>query len=198
MSPQQTSPPRAPSQKVPAILLVDEHLIAGKVPTRGLRLLEVLNDHSTDWLHVYDVHLARREAKTTCIEALNEVAIRKTQLKLALLGGGKHESPEKRRFAYVDKTPYCAVALVGGYEVRGRLHLNGSPDLTRVLVDMRDFVPLTDGTVSHAEMAGEKLDAAVVLINKSAICLFHIGDSLPSRAATPPSSTRTMSANLSQ
>ncbi|HUY92026.1 MAG TPA: hypothetical protein VMV10_25015 [Pirellulales bacterium] len=185
-------------QKIPAILLVDEHLVVGEVQTRGQRLLEVLNDHLTDWLHVYDVHLARREAKTSSVEALNEVAIRKSELKLALLGGGKHESPEKRRFSFVDKRLHFAVALVGGYEVRGRLHLKGSSDVDRVLVEMSNFVPLTEATVAHAGMAGEKLDASVVLINKAAISMFHVGDSLPLAPAAEPSAGPELAENLSR
>lgn len=185
-------------QKVPAILLVDEHLIAGEVQTRGMRLLEVLNDHLTDWVHVYDVHLARRESKVNSIESLGEVAIRKSALKLALLGGGKHESPEKRRFSYVDKRLHSAVALVGSYEVRGRLHLKGSSDLDRVLVEMGAFIPLTEATVSHAGMAGETLDASVVLVNTAAIAVFHVGNCLPSQSAPSQSAEEPISASLSQ
>ena len=174
------------STRTPAILMVDEHLIIGEVQTRGMRLLEVLNDHLTDWLHVYDVHLARRGAMANSIESLDEVALRKSEIKLALLGGGKHESPEKRRYSLVDKKLYFAVALVSGYEVRGRLHLKGSSDLDRVLVEMSNFVPLTEAAVSHAELAGEKLEASVVLINKAAISTLHVGGSMPSEAASPP------------
>lgn len=185
-------------QKVPAILVVDEHLIVGEVQTRGQRLLDVLNDHFTDWLRVYDVHLARREAKTNSVESMPEAAIRKAELKLALLGGGKHESPEKRRFSFVDKRLHFAVALVGGYEVRGRLHLKGSSDLDRVLAEMSNFIPLTEATVAHAGMAGEKLDASVVLINKAAISMFHVGDCLPSKPAPQPPSEDELASNLAR
>lgn len=183
-------------QRIPAVLVVDEHLVVGEVQTRGQRLLEVLNDHLTDWLHVYGVHLARREAKANSVEALDEVAIRKAELKFALLGGGKHESPEKRRFCVVDKRLHFAVALVGGYEVRGRLHLKGSSDVDRVLVEMSNFIPLTEATVAHAGMAGEKLDASVVLINKAAISMFHVGDCLPSKPASQPPKEDELAANL--
>ena len=184
------------SARVPAILMVDEHLIIGEVQTRGMRLLEVLNDHLTDWLHVYDVHVARRGAMANSIESLGEVAIRKSEIKLALLGGGKHESPEKRRYAFVDKKLYVAVALIGGYEVRGRLHLKGSSDLDRVLVEMSNFLPVTEAAVSHAEMAGQKLDASVVLINNAAISMFHVGESLPSQPPSPQPEAGTLLADL--
>ena len=187
----------ATSQKVPAILLVNEHLIVGEVQTRGMRLLEVLNDHLTDWVHVYDAHLARREAKVNSIEALHEVAVRKSELKLALLGGGKHESPEKRRFSYVDKRLHLAVGLIGSYEVRGRLHLKGTSDLARVLVEMGAFVPLTEATVSHPGMAGEALEASVALINTAAIAVFHVGNCLPVQPAAPEAEPA-FSANVSQ
>lgn len=168
--------------------MFDEHLIVGELQTRGKRLLEVLNDPLTDWLRIYDAHLARREAKAKSIEALDEVIIRKSELKLALLGGGKHESPEARRFAFVDKKLHFAVALVAGYEVRGRLHIKGHADIDRVLGEMGNFVPLTEATVSHAPMTGERLDASVALMNKAAISILHVGESLPSPGVATPQS----------
>jgi hypothetical protein len=178
------------SQKVPAILMVDEHLIVGEVQTRGKRLLEALNDPMADWLHVYDAHVARREAKATCLETLNELAIRKSHLVLVLLDGRKHEAPETRRFAFVDKKLHSALAICAGYDVRGRLHLKGKSEPLAVLAEMGAFIPLTEAVVSHAGVGGEKFKAAVAMVNKAAISMLHVGDVLPSpeaSAATPAS-----------
>jgi hypothetical protein len=184
------------SLKVPAIVMCDEHLIAGEVQTGGKRLLEVLNDPMTDWLYVYDAHLARRATMAESIESLHQIAIRKSDLKLALLGGNKHESPEVRRFAFVDKKMYLAVALVAGYEVRGRMHVKGSPELDRVLAEMGAFVPLTDAAISCCGMTGEKLEASVVLVNKSAISALHVGNTLRSEVPPPEPLDWAFSANL--
>ncbi|HEX5498102.1 MAG TPA: hypothetical protein VFX03_02705, partial [Thermomicrobiales bacterium] len=164
------------SQKVPAILMVDEHLIVGEVQTRGKRLLETLNDPLADWLQVYDAHVARREAKATCLETLDELAVRKSRLVLALLDGRKHEAPETRRFAFVDKKLHSAFAVAAGYDVRGRLHVKGKAEPLAVLAETGAFVPLTDAVVSHAGVGGEEFKAAVAMINKAAISMLHIAD----------------------
>jgi hypothetical protein len=182
-------------QKVPAILMVAEHLIVGEVQTRGKRLLESLNDPMADWLHVYDAHVARREAKARPLETLNELTIRKSDLVLVLLDGRKHEAPEGRRFGFVDKKLHSAFAICAGYDVRGRLHLKGKPEPLMVLEEMGAFIPLTEATVSHAGTGGEKFKAAVAMVNKAAISVLHVGDVLSSPEATP---ARALSADLAE
>jgi hypothetical protein len=172
-------------QKVPAIVMVDEHLIVGEVQTRGKRLLEELCDPIEDWLHVYDVRVSRRDAKAKYIESLPSLVIRKSQVILALLDGGIHESPDVRRFAFVDKKLHPAFVTAAGYDVRGRLHLKGKREPLLVLEEMGGFVPFTEAVVSHAGIAAEKLNAAVAIVNKSAISMLHIGERLSSVAPSP-------------
>lgn len=185
-------------QRVPAILMVDEHLVVGEVQTRGKRLLDVLNDPLADWLHVYDAHLARRESKGASLAAANELVIRKSRLVLALLDGRKHESPDVRRFAFVEKTLRSALVIASGYDIRGRLHLKGKPDPIMVLEEMGAFMPLTEAVVSHAGIRGEKLDSAVAMINKSAISVLHVGEVLPSSHPAPPTPGWALSADAGE
>ena len=102
-------------QKLPAIFITDEHLLIGEVQTRGLRLLEMLIDPHSEYVYLNDVNVARRESKASRLTTLTEVVVRKNLLRLAVLGGGKHEAPETRRFAFVDKQNYPAFAIVSGY-----------------------------------------------------------------------------------
>lgn len=173
-------------QTVPVILIVEEHLVVGEVETRGRRLLDVLNDSMADWLEVHDAHIARRTNKAQAVASAGELTIRKSDVKLAVLGGGKHESPETRRFAYVDKRQFSALAIVGSYEVRGRLHLKVKREPVRLLAELGAFIPLTDATISHAGPVDEKLDAEVAILSKAAISALHVGEALHA-APLPPS-----------
>lgn len=159
---------------------MEEHLIVGEVETRGHRVLDALNDAMADWLNIYDAHISRRWAKAQAVATAAEVLIRKADVKIAVLGGGKHEAPEKRRFARVEKKKFSALALVGSYEVRGSLHLKSKREPILLLTEVGSFIPLTEATISHAAPSDDKLEADVAIINKSAIGAFHIGDALPS------------------
>ncbi|HEX5446206.1 MAG TPA: hypothetical protein VFW87_20435 [Pirellulales bacterium] len=164
------------AQKVPTIIVTAEHLLIGEVETRGSRLLEVVTDPHSEFLHLHEAHVSRREAKSKQLVALSEAIVRKTEICLAVLGGGKHESPETRRFAFVDKKSYSAFAIVAGYEVRGRLQLKGASDPVSALThEIHGFMPLTEATLGHPGDHGEPLLAAVALCNREYISLLHIG-----------------------
>ena len=177
-------------QKVSAILVVQEHLIIGELETRGHRLLDVLLDPMADWLQVFGAHVVHRAAKARAVASAADLLVRKADLQLALLGGGKHESPERRRFAYIDKQQFSALAIVGGYEVQGRLHLQAKRDPIRLLAELGSFIPLTDATVSYAGPREDKLDAEVAIINKSAVSALSVGEPVarPLPAGTAPDS----------
>jgi hypothetical protein len=166
-------------QKLPAIFVTAEHLLIGQAPTRGSRLLEMLTDPNSEYVQIDEVHVARREAKGSRLTTLPRVVLRKQALLMAVLGGGKHESPELRRFAFVDKRNYPAFLIVCGYEIEGRLQLKGAPDPAWAMSqELKTFIPVTQATISHAGGNGEPLTAAVVLCNRDHIAALHIGEEL--------------------
>lgn len=166
-------------QKIPTILVTEEHLVIGEVQTRGKRLLEMLIDPNSLYVHINDAHVARRESKANRRTTLKEVVVRKDLLRLAVLGGGQHEAPETRRFAFVDKQTYPAFLVVSGYEIEGRLQLRGAADPVAALThELKTFIPITQATLSHAGGNGEPLGASVVLCNRDYTSLFHIGEEL--------------------
>jgi hypothetical protein len=113
------------------------------------------------------------------LKTLTQLLVRKQVMRLAILGGGKHESPDTRRFAFVDKQNYPAFVIVSGYEVEGRLQLKGAPDPVSAMTrELKSFIPITHATVSHAGGNGEPLTASVVLCNRDYISMFHIGDAV--------------------
>ncbi|HET6879571.1 MAG TPA: hypothetical protein VFI31_05430 [Pirellulales bacterium] len=167
-------------QKLPTIFVTDEHLVIGTVQTRGLRLLEMLIDPNSKYVHLNDAHVARRESKGNRVTTMKEVVLRKDLLRLAVLGGGQHEAPETRRFAFVDKQTYPAFLIVSGYEVEGRLQLRGAADPVSAMThELKGFIPITHARLSHAGGNGEPLSASVVLCNRDYVSLFHIGEELP-------------------
>lgn len=171
------------SEEIPAILLTDEHLVAGRLATRGRRLLEVLNDNRSEHLHIEDVHISRRENKSAELTSLPEALVRKAHLVMAILGGMTHEAAQTRPFAYVEKRVHRAFLIVSGYEVQGRIHLRTSTDpLTALVHEFGAFVPVTDASLAHAGTGGKSLSARVVLVNRSFVSLLQIGNVLADAA----------------
>ncbi|HVX14617.1 MAG TPA: hypothetical protein VHC22_25745 [Pirellulales bacterium] len=166
-------------QKLPAIFVTEEHLLIGEVQTRGLRLLEMLIDPNSQFVQLNDVHVSRRESKASRRTTLKEVVLRKELIRLAVLGGGQHEAPETRRYAFVDKQTYPAFVIVSGYEIEGRLQLRGTSNPVPALThELKSFIPITHAKISHAGGNGEPLTASVALCNREHVSLFHVGEEL--------------------
>lgn len=156
------------------ILATERHLLLANVPNRGKRLLEVLNDHTTEFVTVNDARLFKQESEPPRGE-LETAIVRKANLVLAILPE-QHEAPEKRHYSYVAKQMYSCLAVAGGYEIRGDLLLKGTREPIPALnVELPDFFPITKATVSHASNLMRPTESAVVLLNKAWVGLFQVG-----------------------
>lgn len=164
------------ARRTAVILITHEHRFTGTVPTLGQRLLDMLNDKTTDYLHIHDVQVFRSTDPETCIAAFPEAVVRKADLSLAIITGEKHEAPEKRLYAFVQKRAYHVFLTVPGYEAQGRLHLPRSAEPVAVLArDTDTFFPITQATVSRVG-SDERLEVPVIIINKESVALFYVGE----------------------
>ena len=163
------------TDKVRAMLVTDEHLLVGEIPTRGQRLLENLLDPTTRFLHIHQVHVCRRVATSDSDHFLDHAVVAKEMLSLAILSGRKHEAPNIHRYANVEKRAFSAFLIVSGFEVRGRMHCHGSSDPVAILsTEMGSFIPVTQATVSWDR--GKPIAAGVVLVNRAYTSLLQVGE----------------------
>ncbi len=166
------------TRRAAVILITYEHRFTGQVPTGGRRLLDILNDRTTEYLHIHDVQVFRSTDTGTCIAAFPEAVVRKADLSLVLITTEKHEAPEKRLYGFVPKKLYHVFLTVPGYEVQGRLHLTASsPEPVAVLArETSEFFPITQATVSQVDGAAGTLQVPVIIVNKTSITLFYVGE----------------------
>lgn len=160
-------------------LVTEEHLINATVYTHGRRLLDVLNDRTTDYLKVSDVELHRKHSPEDAVAAFSQAIVRKADLHLVIITGQEHEAPRTRLFGYVQKTRHSVFLTVPGYEVRGEMHLTGTgqPDPIAVLAQETGvFFPVTGATASHAQTGADVVVHPVVMVNKHSLCLFALGE----------------------
>lgn len=157
-------------------LVTAEHFIKGTVQTSGQRLLDMLKDKHSAFLPIQDVQVFRRDCVTKIVE-LPEAVIRKDCVGLMIPATAKHEAPQRRIDAFVSKTEYPTYLVVLGYEVEGKMKVNGSPDARTVLShEVGDFFPVTDARVSCAGSTLLDETRRVVMANRSFVSVMQVGD----------------------
>ena len=163
---------RDTSAEMPVVLYMGLHRVEARMKTGGYRLLDILNDRLQEHVTLYDVRMTAHGSDAE--EELPHAVITKDRITLAVIRGSRHEAEERRRFSTVDKRQHYAVAIADGFEVRGQLHLEGSPDAELALAgELDSFFALTDASVYHP--ATRRLEEAeVVMPNKDYLAFLHI------------------------
>lgn len=163
--------------KLPVHIITSDYLFTGRIASSGQRLQDTLNNSMTDYVRLHDVQVFRLTATGDQVADFREAIVSKTHIDLVILKKDDHEAPNKRLYAHVPKNRYDACATIGSCVVRGHLHMPSVPDAQGFLVqEGRAFFPITDATIFFASAASEPLQAAVVIMRKSAIAFFAIGD----------------------
>ena len=159
---------------VTIILVAGQHSYSGLLDNRGLRVLDILNDPGTEFLHLTKVAVHRKFFETD-VKHLGEVTLPKVGVDFVLLEQGKHEAPLRRQNARVEKRSYSAFAVLGDYEIQGTLMLSGSPDPVRALSrELSTFFPMTHAKLSVRGAPKDPVAAGIALISKSKVSLLHI------------------------
>lgn len=162
------------TQQIPVTLVTHEHLFKATLPSRGERILDILNDSTSDFVRIYSAHLFCR-GQDTPFTMLPEVVVRKANVGLVVVTGEQHEAPQKRRNAFTAKTKYRAFLVALGYEIQGTIHLNASGDPVCVLSsEMGRFVPVQNASVSRGGICDDGLHGQVVICNHAFISALQI------------------------
>src|SRR6185295_3671123 len=134
--------------RVPILVVTGRHSLSCSLAHGDQRILEVLNDRSSEFLQIKDVEVHRCLC-IECTEKLDEATIRKSAIDFVLLRQDKHEAAHRRPFAFVDKHPYRANLLLGEHEIEGILMLKGATDPVVALGrEASSFIPITNAQLS--------------------------------------------------
>jgi hypothetical protein len=162
------------ADRVSVLIVAGLHSFLGDVENRGVRVLDVLNDDHTAFLHLHDVAVFRG-FQGECLKRMNEATIPKRTIDFVLIESMTHEAPLRRRHSYVEKRPQSALVLMTEYEIRGTFMLRGSAD--SLLTSRREtptFIPITSACVKRLESSGESIKANVLLVNNTRVSLAHL------------------------
>lgn len=167
----------SPQQETPVTLVTETYIYMGNLATGGKRLQDILNDSLTDYLNLSKVEVATSIDGSNIVLEVPSAAIVKKHVVLGLLRLEKHEAPIKRQ-NYRVRRDFCEAAVViHNLRIQGALHLprastNASAVLSR---DIKNFFALTDATITNAADNDHAIDVPVVMVNKHALSLFHVG-----------------------
>ncbi|MBC7236426.1 MAG: hypothetical protein H5T69_11350 [Chloroflexi bacterium] len=169
-------------------LLVDGYLITGEVKTEERRLLDILNDDSSDYVSLDQARIYRLDAPDEPVVTLDTILVNKRSLNLAVVTAERPAPPRQRELLYVEKQINRAFITVPHCQVWGQVHLPYSPFpvtpesyLTR---DADAFFPITQAEVRSDESSYrlERGAAQVVLVRKAAIGVFSLLLDSPERS----------------
>jgi hypothetical protein len=158
-----------------AILIVSgQHSFSGSVENRGLRILDVLNEPSTEFLNLHNVSIQRGFDETS-IQHVGATLFPKAAIDFVLLKSEPHESPIRRKHSLVAKNRYSAFVVLNHYEIRGTFVAKGAIDLKLILhQDASAFFAVVSPTINWGEN-NRTVSASVALVNKTKVSLFHYG-----------------------
>ncbi len=157
------------------------------MPAHQRRLLDVLNDPGTDYLHLNRAQVFRRGCGS-CAGTLPAAVIHKANIGLAVPSTDRHEAPLERCRRFVSKDRYPAFLLVLGYEIRGEVSLTGAADPVAALChELPGFFPVANGTISFAGSSSAQQESQVVIVNKSFVSLLQIMEAATAKAGASAS-----------
>ena len=160
------------------MMITHQHRLNCILPTGGQRLKEILNERTTEYLQIIDVQVFHSIDTDVCVANLPDAIISKSSICLVIIPTEKHEAPEQRMLKRIKKKLYDTFLSILSFEVQGTIHLKNSPQspqLTEYLVlDLKNFFPITNATISQFNSSAKPLKAPVVIVNKTHVGIFSI------------------------
>lgn len=160
------------TNRVEILVVTGQHSFTGSVENRGLRILDVLNDASTQFLKLHDVSIYRGFDKTS-IQQVSETLFPKTTIDFVLLKRQPHEAPMRRGHSLTTKDRHVALVVLDHYEIHGDFMSKGPVDPMFVLhSDAPPFFPIVSPDIYLGTM-GKTVYSNVAFVNKAKVSLFH-------------------------
>jgi hypothetical protein len=160
------------TNQVEILVVTGQHAFTGSVENRGLRMLDVLNDASTQFLKLHDVSIYRGFDKT-CVRQVAETVFPKSIVDFVLLKRQPHEAPLRRAHSLIAKDQHHALVVLDHYEIHGDFMSKGVIEPMVVLHEQSPpFFPIVSPDI-YLSTIGETVCSNVALINRAKVSLFH-------------------------
>jgi len=160
------------TNQVEILVVTGQHAFTGSVENRGLRMLDVLNDASSQFLKLHQVSIYRGFDKK-CARQVSETVFPKSTIDFVLLKRQPHEAPMRRAHSLIAKDQHHAMVVLDHYEIHGDFMSKGAIDPMVVLhPQSAPFFPIVSPDIFLSPI-GETIYSNVALVNKAKVSLFH-------------------------
>lgn len=170
------------SDRVAVQIIAGQHTLAGALDHSSSRVLDVLNNASTEFLRIERASICRGIGGAP-IGEFDEITIPKSSIECLVLKEDHHEAPLQRKYALVEKDAHTAFVLFDDHELRGQILLGRAVDPILLLgTTASNFFPIVSATIASTHRDAPQLTANVVFVNKHKVATLHINQ----RVNAPP------------
>jgi hypothetical protein len=158
--------------------LTQYHRYEGKIPSRGHRLADLLNDTTTEVLEMRDVRVSQPGNGLSSPLNCQNLQLRKDSIILTI-PTGTYEAPTKRLYSYIEKQHYLAHIMLPGCQMIGTMHLPDRVNRWQLLCQdstTPSFVPITNVIVQFAFREYAKFQRRVVIFRRHLIEALSISE----------------------
>jgi len=156
--------------QTPVVLITSHHRYEGNLPSRGLRVADVLNDGSTDVVTLRDATAVGSGTRVQEVR-FDEVVLKKSSV-LIVFPQGEYEAPRQRRNKYIEQDRYGAMVTLPGYVFSGVVQLPTKPVPSFLLSEnstLPDFMGMTNVSIHSAMHDFAPSDSGVVIVRRGAV-----------------------------
>lgn len=178
---------RRSDDSMTAAVSVCSHLVVGTIANNGVRLLDLLHDQLSDFLHLFGAHVFSESGQL--IRQSDEIVIPKRRIRMITIPGDRHEAPRTRNNRRKQKKQHSTFFTVDRFAVNGVLHMDGTVHPEVVLRDQVDgFFAVDQATVNNLFGDEEAVPVQAVITKTSYVDMLQVGDEIepPQVAAERP------------
>ncbi len=111
------------AERVSVLIVAGLHSFLGDVENRGVRVLDVLNDDHTAFIHLHDVAVFRG-FQGECLKRMSDATIPKRTIDFVMIESTVHEAPLRRKHGFIEK-PAVGTCVDGGIRNPRDLYVKG-------------------------------------------------------------------------
>lgn len=154
-----------------AVFLTADHFIFGKIMTAPRRFSDVVNDPMASWIVLLEVELARANEPQKIVATFPEMLLAKAHVLAAIITQEPLYDKPRHLLRYTHRHPERLYVCIPPYQIEGVGYLEKGGQLQAILsTEAREFLPLTDGSITLTSNPDVQLRADVIMVNRRAIC----------------------------
>ncbi len=158
---------------VPIDVFTATYRVVGKARISSAGLWALVHDKTTDYLEVYEAHLANLVRPKTLLATYQVLSIAKVGIHAIVVQQPAHLGPAALPRPNGGKRPYAVWGVTQVFEIEGTFYWSGRFSAAAVLAEYKNaYLPLVDAQLRTAVLPTLKLQASALLVNRNKIDLF--------------------------